>query len=49
MGRIKIGSCTFDISAPQYVLGVPFKIEPMLIADAIKPMKNIIFIGGYYG
>jgi DNA polymerase-3 subunit alpha (Gram-positive type) len=42
---IKIGSCTFDISAPQYVLGVPFKIEPMLIADAVRPMKNITFIG----
>ena len=42
---IKIGSLIFDISAPQYVVGVPFKIEPMLISEATRPMKNIIFIG----
>ena len=42
---LKIGSSVFDISAPQYVIGVPFKIEPMLISDVVKPMKNITLIG----
>ena len=42
---VKIGYLTFDISAPQYVLGVPFKIEPMLIAEASRPMKNVTLVG----
>ena len=43
--QIKIGSLVFDISAPQYVIGTPFKIEPVLIASVTKPLKNIIFVG----
>ena len=42
---IKIGSMVFDISAPQYVIGMPFKIEPVLIAAVTRPLKNIIFVG----
>lgn len=44
-GSLRIGSITFDISAPQYVIGIPFKIEPVLIATVTRPMKNITFIG----
>ncbi len=42
---IKIGSFVFDVSAPQYVIGMPFKIEPVLIASVTRPVKNIIFVG----
>ena len=42
---VKIGSMTFDISSPQYVVGIPFEIEPMLICEAERPMKNITLIG----
>ena len=44
-GTLRIGSMTFDISAPQYVIGIPFKIDPVLIATVTRPMKNITFIG----
>ena len=44
-GSLRIGSINFDISAPQYVIGIPFKIEPVLIATVTRPMKNITFIG----
>ena len=42
---IKIGTSIFDISSPQYVIGMPFKIEPVLIAAVTRPIKNIIFVG----
>ena len=44
-GILQIGSSVFDISEPQYVIGVPFDISPALISSITRPVKNVIFIG----
>lgn len=44
-GCVRIGASVFDISAPQYIIGVPFEIQPMLISSVTRPLRNIIFIG----
>ncbi len=43
--KIKIGSYTFDISEPEYVLGNEFDIRPVPISTINKPVKNIVFVG----
>ena len=44
-GTVVIGSSVFDISAPEYVIGVPFEIRPMLISSITRPTKNVIIVG----
>ena len=44
-GNICIGTYKFDVSAPQFVIGVPFEIQPVLIASITRPLRNITFIG----
>ena len=44
-GCIRIGSYVFDVSAPQYVIGIPFEIQPILISSVTRPLRNIIFVG----
>lgn len=44
-GILKIGSSVFDISEPQYVIGIPFEISPVLISSVTRAVKNIVFIG----
>ncbi|MBQ8309771.1 MAG: PolC-type DNA polymerase III [Clostridia bacterium] len=48
-GICKIGHATYDISAPEYVLGDPFEIRPVPIASLDKPQRNIIIIGEIFG
>ncbi len=44
-GIVRIGASVFDISEPQYVIGIPFDIQPILISSVTRPLKNIIFLG----
>ena len=43
--RIRIGSSVFDVSAPDFVLGVKFAIDPVPIATQDRPIRNIVFLG----
>ena len=43
--HVKIGSCVFDISAPQFVIGIPFDINPVPISSIKRPARNITFLG----
>ena len=44
-GYIHIGASVFDISSPQYIIGQPFEIQPILISSVTRPLRNLIFIG----
>ena len=44
-GRCRIGHMTFDISAPDYVYGDAFSIQPTPIAMIDKPVKNVVILG----
>ncbi len=44
-GGIRIGVSVFDVSEPQYVIGIPFEIQPVLISSVTRPVRNIIFVG----
>ncbi len=44
-GKIKIGCRTFDVSSPNYVLGMSFFIDPIPISTVKRPTRNITFIG----
>ncbi len=48
-GICQIGHSTFDISAPEYVFGEPFEINPVPIASIEKPQRNIVIIGEIFG
>ena len=43
--HIKIGSSCFDISAPEYVIGINFDITPVPIASVTRPIRNVVFLG----
>ncbi len=42
---VKIGSSQFDISAPEYVIGVTFELQPIPIASVTRPVRNVTFFG----
>ena len=42
---VKIGASVFDISTPEFVMGVAFDIKPMLISSITRSMKNICIVG----
>lgn len=44
-GTVAIGNSVFDISTPEYVIGVPFDIKPMLISSLTRPIKNVVIVG----
>ena len=44
-GKVKIGSSVFDVSAPEFTVGVKFDITPVPIASVDRPVKNIVFLG----
>ncbi len=44
-GFVKIGSSCFCIANPEYILGVPFDIQPIPIATATRPVRGITFVG----
>ena len=43
--KLRIGSSVFDVSDPQFVLGVKFAIDPVPIATQNRPVRNIVFLG----
>ncbi|MBQ9086545.1 MAG: PolC-type DNA polymerase III [Clostridia bacterium] len=43
--RIKIGASVFDISAPDFIVGVKFAMDPVPISTINRPLRNIIFVG----
>ncbi len=42
---IKIGTSQFDVTAPEYVIGVTFEIQPIPIASVTRPVRNVTFLG----
>ncbi|MBE6545968.1 MAG: PolC-type DNA polymerase III [Ruminococcaceae bacterium] len=43
--HVVIGSSCFDLSAPNYVIGVAFSIEPTPIAAVTRSARNVVFVG----
>ena len=48
-GKCTIGHRTFDISAPEYVYGDIFEINPTPIAAITNPTKNVTVVGTTFG
>ncbi|MBP3375291.1 MAG: PolC-type DNA polymerase III [Clostridia bacterium] len=44
-GICVIGNARFDISEPEYVIGEPFVVNPISIAQITSPQRNIVIIG----
>ena len=44
-GICKIGNSTFDVSAPEFVVGEEFDITPSLIAGINRPVRNVVVLG----
>lgn len=44
-GEIQIGHSVFDISEPNYVIGVAFPMEPVPISSVERPIRNVTFVG----
>ena len=44
-GICVIGNAKFDISEPEYVIGEPFVISPISIAEITSPQRNIVIVG----
>ena len=44
-GIITIGCRSFDVSAPEYVLGTRFEINPVPISTVTRPVRNVTFVG----
>ena len=44
-GVVTIGHRTFDISSPNYVVGVEFEINPVAISSVTRPVRNVTFVG----
>ena len=40
-----IGSAVFDISAPEYIIGDPFEIEPQSISSLRSARKRVCIVG----
>ncbi len=43
--KITIGCRTFDVSSPNFALGVSFAIDPVPISTVKRPVRNVTFIG----
>ncbi len=44
-GICTVGVAKFDISSPEYVIGDPFIISPISIAQIDSPQRNIVIVG----
>ncbi len=42
---VRIGASRFDISAPNYVIGTTFAIDPIPIASVSRSTRNVVFLG----
>ena len=48
-GRCRIGHATYDISAPELLIGQSFDIRPVTIASLTHPQKGVILLGEIFG
>ena len=48
-GRGRIGHATYDISAPELLIGQSFDIRPVTIASLTHPQKGVILLGEIFG
>ena len=44
-GICTVGVAKFDISSPEYVIGDPFVISPISIAEIDSPQRNVVIVG----
>ena len=44
-GIVTIGHRSFDISSPNYVVGVEFEINPVAISSVTRPVRNVTIVG----
>ena len=44
-GCCTIGSTVFDISDPEYIIGDPFKIEPLSISSLRTARRKVVVVG----
>ena len=44
-GICTVGIAKFDISSPEYVIGDPFVISPISIAEIDLPQRNVVIVG----
>ncbi len=44
-GICTVGVAKFDISSPEYVIGDPFVISPISIAQIDSPQRNVVIVG----
>ncbi len=44
-GIVTIGCRSFDVSAPNYVIGTAFEISPVPISSVKKSVRNVTFVG----
>ena len=44
-GQYRIGVSTFDLSAPEILVGVAFPMDPVPIASVRRPIRNVTFVG----
>ena len=47
-GVCTIGNTKFDISNPEFVIGDPFVISPISIAEITSPQRNIVIVGSVF-
>ncbi|MBQ9781352.1 MAG: PolC-type DNA polymerase III [Clostridia bacterium] len=48
-GLCRMGFMTFDISAPEFVLGGEFDIKPVPLSSIDKPMRGLVVLGEVFG
>ena len=48
-GICTIGKAKFDISEPEFVIGEPFAITPISIAEINSPQRNVVIVGTVFG
>ena len=48
-GKCRIGYATYDISAPEVLVGQSFDIQPVTLASLTHPQKSVIVLGETFG
>ncbi len=48
-GQCRVGFMTFDITAPEYVIGHEFDIKPTPLSAVDRPQRNLILVGEVFG
>lgn len=48
-GKCHIGFMTFDVSQPDFAIGMPFDIIPTPLSSIDRPVKNVVILGEVFG